>query len=162
MNKKVFEAMCRIVLGGSELFTVRCPKLGSKCSQIDIEEWGFWHLCRTLFGDFILLHFCYASFQSREKNSIIMSSTFFWNPPTPPICRPGGLRDACLSVYIHFGCIQMHTNRFCQKSYFITICLIWWLRNMITFYCVSTDLLQANCPHWSCDHFMVWMKQLIW
>ena len=59
--------MCRIVLGGSELFTVRCPKLGSKCSQIDIEELGFWHLCRTLFGDFILLHFCYASFQSREK-----------------------------------------------------------------------------------------------
>ena len=42
-------------------------------------------------------------------------------PPDPPICRPGGLRDAYLLVYIHLGCIKMHTNRFGRKSYFIMI-----------------------------------------
>ena len=87
--------MCRIVLGGSELFTVRCPKLGSKCSQIDIEEWGFWHLCRTLFGDFILLHFCYASFQSREKNRAL-------NDIPSNSHTMVGINKFCPEIILHF------------------------------------------------------------
>ena len=35
-TKKIFETMCRIVLGGSELFTVTCPKLELKSNW----HWG--------------------------------------------------------------------------------------------------------------------------
>ena len=104
--------MCRIVLGGSELFTVRCPKLGSKCSQIDIEEWGFWHLCRTLFGDFILLHFFYASFQSREKNRAL-------NDIPSNSHTMVGINKFCPEIILHFFFLHSHTCASCfvQKNF---------------------------------------------